>query len=314
MSAALVLATIALAGAPGVEEVRIAVPDMTLSGVDENLGRILTEIVTTEMSNLEGVSVIGSSDIATMLGFEQQKLLLSCSDDVSCIAEIGGALGVDLLLVSDLGLVGKTYVINLKLIDTTEVKVLKRVYKVVPGEPDALIEAVRDLLPEVLAVVTLGAKATASAQPKEAPTPESKGEPKPDVAMTAGVSPPTTDAAPRAAWPMWTLIGVGGASVILGGVVRVRANRDDDAAWSSYTVSEDSPRRLNVHPTETGDRLADAAAKSRVALLFWVVGGLAGAGGLAWLLLDGSDQPASSVEVTPVATEAGAAIVVHGSF
>lgn len=88
MCSALVLVTIALAGAPKVEKIRIAVPDMTLSGVDDNLGRILTEIVTTEISNLEGVGVIGSSDIKTMLGFEQQRLLLGGTDEPTSSVQV----------------------------------------------------------------------------------------------------------------------------------------------------------------------------------------------------------------------------------
>jgi hypothetical protein len=151
---AVLLTALTLAGAPEADEpFRIAVPAMRLSGVGEDLGRILTEIVTTETSSLPNAKVIGASDITTMLGFEQEKQLLGCEDNVSCIAEIGGALGVELLLVSDLGLVGETYVLNLKLIDTESVLVKKRVYKTVSGKADDLIEAVRKALRELLAVV-----------------------------------------------------------------------------------------------------------------------------------------------------------------
>ena len=53
----------------------------------------LTAVLVTELSKLRVIEVISRQDIRQMLVHEQDKLALGC-DDASCLAEIGGALGI----------------------------------------------------------------------------------------------------------------------------------------------------------------------------------------------------------------------------
>jgi len=129
---------------------KLAVPAMRVRKGDEELGKILTEVMTSEASRAENVSVISSSDVDAMLGLEKQKEILGCSDDVMCMAQIGGALGVDAILVGDVGKVGSTFVLSIKLIDTRSSKVMARTYDRVKGEPDVLIDMVRLLIGKIV--------------------------------------------------------------------------------------------------------------------------------------------------------------------
>jgi hypothetical protein len=62
-------------------------------------------------------------DIEAMLGLENIKDQLGC-DDVACAAQIGGALGAELLLTGRVAKLGDSIIVVLKLIDTQQNKVL----------------------------------------------------------------------------------------------------------------------------------------------------------------------------------------------
>jgi hypothetical protein len=297
---AVLLTALTLAGAPEADEpFRIAVPAMRLSGVGEDLGRILTEIVTTETSSLPNAKVIGASDITTMLGFEQEKQLLGCEDNVSCIAEIGGALGVELLLVSDLGLVGETYVLNLKLIDTESVLVKKRVYKTVSGKADDLIEAVRKALRELLAVVAPDAVAAVEEPVESEPAPP---------AQPPADEPPAVDRDGPRMWLRWTAIGAGGALLGLAGFVELMAKMDYDKGLDSVKAGD-----YEVHRADARDRMNNADDLSRNALLIGIAGAVVTGAGITWLVMTPS-QAESSTAVAPVISDDALGFAVSGTF
>ena len=79
--------------------VSFAVFDLTTAGLSENAARNLTQVLSVELKRIQGASVIGKEDIAAMLDLEGQKQVLGCDSNTSCLAEIGGALGVDKLVV-----------------------------------------------------------------------------------------------------------------------------------------------------------------------------------------------------------------------
>ncbi len=71
-----------------------------------------------------GVEVKTARDLQTMLGMERQRQLLGCSDNNACIVEMTAALGVDGVLIGDLGLLNGEYVLNLKVLASSSGKVL----------------------------------------------------------------------------------------------------------------------------------------------------------------------------------------------
>ena len=72
-----------------------------------------------------------------MIDLETQKMALGCEQD-SCLAELGGALGVPYMLVSNLGRFGKQYILNIKFVAVEEAKVLGRVNKILADEAKVL--------------------------------------------------------------------------------------------------------------------------------------------------------------------------------
>ena len=86
MSAAILFLLLASA-----DSEKIVVPAVAVTGVDPQIGTIVTELVLDALLNRHGVHALGPSDFKDMLDREQQKQLIGC-DESSCMAEIAGAI------------------------------------------------------------------------------------------------------------------------------------------------------------------------------------------------------------------------------
>lgn len=125
---------------------------LSVKPIDEETRRsaeILTEIVLTDLSKVDRLEILGESEVGSMLGFERRKALLGCND-AGCLAEIGGALGGDFLLMGTLGRFGKQLRLDLKLADVRKSQVLSREGATVDSTDD-LAEAARSSIKALLA-------------------------------------------------------------------------------------------------------------------------------------------------------------------
>jgi len=93
-------------------------------------------------------SLMGMGDIREMLDMEAQKAALGC-DQESCLAEIGGALGVPLLVVPSLGKLADVYLLTLKINDVENATVSVRLNRELKGEGE-LLEAMKSMVDEAL--------------------------------------------------------------------------------------------------------------------------------------------------------------------
>ena len=106
---------------------RIAVLTLRAEGAASGpTANLLTEVITTELAHSGKFQVLSSSDIATMLGFERQKQLLGCDEGDSCMAEIGAALGSEILVSGSVGKLGEAFVLTVSAYDTVHSKPLGR--------------------------------------------------------------------------------------------------------------------------------------------------------------------------------------------
>jgi hypothetical protein len=70
--------------------------------------------------------VVTASELETMVSAESQKQAANCTDE-SCLRELAGALNVDLILTGSVGYMGKSYLLNLKLLDARRATALASV-------------------------------------------------------------------------------------------------------------------------------------------------------------------------------------------
>ncbi len=140
-------------------------------GISEEMASLLTEALVAELRRQPGTTVMSDSDMAAALGLERQKQLLGCTDDSSCLTEIGGALGVDRLVHGSIGRVGESLVVNLTSIDPARSRAMASVSERLKGASD---EIFLDALPGIAHQLIVEALV-----PQEAPKVEPAPEPKP---------------------------------------------------------------------------------------------------------------------------------------
>ncbi len=196
-------------GKPGIAALDL----VAVKGVDPAVARLLNEAM---LSRLKASgrfrSVLGSSDLKALLTMEQQKAALGCEDD-SCLAELGGALGVPLLFSADVGAVGGKFLLNLKILHVEEARVVDRRTTIYANEGELL----EGLHAAVDAVVT-GAFSDADLKAEQA-------------APVAAQAPPQAPAS-RRAW-------LGGSTLALGALVATGAWLYFDSEQQQFNTVED---------------------------------------------------------------------------
>lgn len=117
-------ATPAVSSAQG--RVPIAVMDLSGRGVDQAAAAALTTEVSNTLAQLRVFQVITREDIKRMLQLEQTKQQCTGEVDASCMAEIGGALGVDYLVYGDVSKIAEVYSVSLVLLDISRAQAANR--------------------------------------------------------------------------------------------------------------------------------------------------------------------------------------------
>ena len=261
--------------------------------MDPTLVKICSELLTDHLGTYAKRRLITSSDIQAMLSLEEQKMALACEDQASCIAEIGGALGVDELVRASLSRLGSKLIVSMTRLHVQQAKVLNRsTIKIENNEDlydDALKSAVLELYPAT-------APATASAQASVAtatkPLPEAIAQKHQMVVET--MQTPVADGGPDLV--EWTIMSMGAGSIAAGAIFGVIAS-------GQASQARDIGGQLYVE---------DAKATAQIANFLYGLGGVGVATGLA-LWYFGDDEP-ESLAVMPVISTDGAFLSIQGSL
>jgi hypothetical protein len=107
---------------------------------------LFSEALAGELRKRAGLSVMAESDIAALLGMEKTKSMLGCTD-AGCIAEVGGALGVDRIVHGSIGRVGTSLLVNLSSLDPKKAAHAASVSERLKGSTD---EGFLDALPRIV--------------------------------------------------------------------------------------------------------------------------------------------------------------------
>lgn len=99
------------------EPVKVALPGLTYSGIEAQLGDAYVERFATLLGRHPLVRVTTRRDIEQLLGMERQKVMLGCAEGSStCLAELAGGLGVDALLSGSLAKTGSSYTVTMRVL------------------------------------------------------------------------------------------------------------------------------------------------------------------------------------------------------
>lgn len=288
----------------------IAVLDFQGTGVPENLLPTLTEVLTAEVDAIGLYQVIAGSDIKTMLGFEEQKLTMGCSD-TACLAEIGGALGVDRILSAHIGKVGSTYVVNVKLINIREATTEGRAYKTVKGEVDAVINAVVESVSELLGPGSKTAELFGGAKSSTANASKPAAQPTGPAGLALKEKPPAQEASGPGLQLTALSLGLLGGGVVLGGTgayFGIQAKANEACANEISTAGTSTCAGAQV----AADK---APTQALMANIFYVAGIAALAGG-AYFIFSGADEeaPKKTLSLIPIAGPDGVGVSLQGSL
>jgi TolB-like protein len=167
------LLALALASTLAASSKVAVMPVASGEGVPGRTAEALTEAVTAQVRRYAGVEVVTQKEILAVLTLEQQKQMLGCQTD-SCMAELGGALGVDRMITGDLAKLGESWLFHLKLVDAVKVKVVTQSDRRLRR---GSIDDVLDVLPAMVVELFPGgatqrpAAGAAPAGPQAAPAP-----------------------------------------------------------------------------------------------------------------------------------------------
>jgi len=108
----------------------------------EPLSDLIAQEIEKKESNTE---VLFFDDVRKLLKAEGIQNLLNCATD-SCIAKIGSFLGVDLVVIGNLGQIGNRYIFNMKMIDALRDKTKNRVSAVMDNDIGSIFNEIPNMV------------------------------------------------------------------------------------------------------------------------------------------------------------------------
>lgn len=106
---------------------RILVLDMKANDVDPSTVATVTSIVVAGLAEFRTLDVLSGEDVRRLADLEASRMSAGCSDDASCLSEIAGALGAQLVVFGAVGKLGEATVVSLNLFDSQKAQALGRV-------------------------------------------------------------------------------------------------------------------------------------------------------------------------------------------
>lgn len=264
------------------EPVKVAAPAFSLAGVDPKLGAVFQERFVSRLGAAD-LRVTSQQDIAQVLGLERQKQLLGCStESSSCLAELAGALGVDLVLSGSVARSESGFIASIRVIraDDGQLVAAPNTRTRTEGEFLDWLDATADSLRVTILQKLRGKVATA---------PVEVAAPSRPLNLTR-----------------WIPAMVGGAAVIVGAVFFGLSLRD--YFWlTTYQPGNPFPVSTDTRIPQVADR---GKLNQRIGILVMGVGALAIAGSILWAAL----APSAPVQVSFVAGPGSGALAVQGVF
>jgi hypothetical protein len=114
------------APAPDDGRLSVLVLDLQRSNVEPGEVRIVTDLIATQIGRRDNIDVLTASDLADAMGLEAERQAMGCESNESCLAEIAGAMGADLVVFGSVGRLNQTFLVNLNLFSNAETKSVAR--------------------------------------------------------------------------------------------------------------------------------------------------------------------------------------------
>lgn len=281
-------APVAATTSPQRKVLRVAVLDARLTGdVPARAAAALNQSLTPEVRKLEQVLAISSQEVRDLLGVERQRALVGCNEGTSCMEELANALGAEELITIDLTLVGDTWALTARRIDTLRARVVQSHLKqFARRDGEELLAIVGPMIEALFPDRALRAGLVRGVEP----------------AVIRRLNPPPL--------PKWLFITTTALALVAGGggvtfslLAEDRRRTFDGLAQRSLTMEVAGPQLVALE--REGRQLNTLALGSFIA-----AGGLAAAMLVEGLLTDWNDDRAA-LAVLPLISPAAAGVMVR---
>jgi hypothetical protein len=139
----------AAAGGSGGTKTKVMVLEPTATTADDRtIATVVAGLLPIELANVDALEVLSAADVKQMVELEAEKEAMGCSDN-SCLAELAGALGADLVVFGDVSRLGTLIIVNINLFDSVKARAAGRISiqtKDIESLPGELTTAVRKLV------------------------------------------------------------------------------------------------------------------------------------------------------------------------
>lgn len=288
------LAAAAPARADDAGKVRTLVMDLKSNGVEQDAVDTISGLIAVILDEDERLEVLSGADVKQLIALESQKQAMGCADDSSCLADVAGALGAELVVFGAAGKLGTLYNLNLNLYDSRQGRSVGRV-AVQAGSLEQLPGQLRPALANLVKKALASRPGGAQAKTEPTPPPTDEAPPRTDAIETPAAPPTDTAAAGPGVMP-YVVAGTGGALAVAGtgllalSFVPSLAIGAAQSDYASAATQEERATALEGAAFWQGNYiLAPVAFLAGAALVLGGAGVLAG--GLAWSALDPSEQP-----------------------
>lgn len=211
--------------------VKLASPGLGAVDISAQKAEFFSEYLGQQIVELGGSRIISASDVQALLGIERQRQLLGCADSgESCIAELGGALGVDGLILGSIARIGRGYAANLKIVAAGTGETITVMSTRVDDE-----DALMDWLTEAAKKLSADAKRAFRPAAVDAPAAVVSNEPGVSTSASSGGGSLTRVIVPAVA---------GGALLIGGGVLYGMARGNEDVLRGGKATSAPQAEKL----------------------------------------------------------------------
>jgi hypothetical protein len=110
-------------------------------GIAPDIVEQLERILRVELERVLGQTLPSRAEVEKVAS--QNKKLAGCTADPECLAPLARALKAQRIVAGNVGGLGDSYVVNLKLVDAAEARELRRVAATLRGSPEELIDEIR---------------------------------------------------------------------------------------------------------------------------------------------------------------------------
>jgi hypothetical protein len=131
---------------------------LLVRGLDSNAVRVMEDALTNGLIRTGKYRIMERSQMSTILteqGFQSS----GACDGEQCAVQIGKLLGVERSLIGSVGLLGKTYVLNVRMIDISTGEAIATSQRSFVGEID---KALTEMIPQTVSDLTADSKEAAA--------------------------------------------------------------------------------------------------------------------------------------------------------